>query len=308
MSISTLAQTQQIIQSLVLLQNQGNALQQQIATGLKSPNFAGIALQAAQLVNLTATQSQQQGYIDTINTVNTRLQTMRLATTTIGNLVQQFGNELQTNAFNPTGTTIQSQAQALLAGIGDYLNTSDGEGYVFSGTATSTLPFDASGLPSPGDLSTAVNVSPPNGYYQGNADISQAQVDTSLNVQYGITAADPAFEQVIRALNFLANSGPLDPTNPADVANVNQAEQLISTGAGQINQLTAQIGMQQSELNNALQVHQESLTLAKSSIANIENVDPATVITQLDALQTQMQASYQTVSILQNLSLANYIK
>jgi len=308
MSISTLAQTQQVIQSLVQLQNQGNTLQQQIATGLKSQNFAGIAPQAAQLVNLTATQSQQQGYINTINTVSTRLQTMSLATSTIGTLVQQFGSELQTNAFNPNGTTIQSQAKALLADFGDYLNTADGEGYVFSGSAASTLPFNASGLPNPGDLATPVNVPPPAGYYQGNADISQAQIDNSLTVHYGVTAADPAFEQVVRALNFLANSGPLDPNNAADVANVNQAEQLISTGSGQINQLTAQIGMQQTELNNALQAHQQSLTLAKSSIANIENVDPATVITQLDALQTQMQASYQTVSILQSLSLANYIK
>ncbi len=32
------------------------------------------------------------------------------------------------------------------------------------------------------------------------------------------------------------------------------------------------------------------------------------MITQLDTLQTQIEASYQTVNILQNLSLANYLK
>jgi flagellar hook-associated protein 3 FlgL len=308
MPVSSLAQSQQVIQNLAALQTQGNTLEQQIATGLKSQSYAGIAPQASQLVDLTATQSQQQGFINTINSVTTRLQTMSLATSTMANLLQTFGGQLQTNAYNTTGATVQSQAKALLANIGDYLNTADGEGYVFSGSASTTVPYNAAGLPVPGDLTTAVNVAPPAGYYQGNAAISQAQVDTNLNVQYGITAANPAFEQAVRALNFIANSAPFNQSNPADVANVNQAEQLITAATGQINQLNAQVGLQQSELNNSLQAHQQSLTLAKSSIADIQNVDPATAITQLDTLQTQLTASYQTVNILQNLSLANYLK
>ena len=62
MPISSLAQTQQVIQNLLALQTQGNTLEQQISTGLKSQSYAGIAPQAAQVVNLNATQSQQQGY------------------------------------------------------------------------------------------------------------------------------------------------------------------------------------------------------------------------------------------------------
>lgn len=308
MSVSTLAQTQQVIQNLAQLQSQGNTLEQQITTGLTSQTYAGIAPQAAQLVDLTEAQSQQQGFITTINTVNTQLSTMSLATSTMASLLQQFGGQLQTNAYNTTGATIQSQAQSLLANIGDYLNTADGEGYVFSGSASTTAPYDASGLPNPGDLTTAVNGAPPSGYYAGNSDISSAQVDNNLNVQYGVTAANPAFEQAIRALNFIANSGSFDQNNATDVANVNQAEQLITTATTGINQINAQIGMQQSELNNSLQAHQQSLTLAQSNISNIENVNPATAITQLDTLQTQMEASYQTVNILQNLTLANYLK
>ncbi|HXQ50995.1 MAG TPA: flagellin [Stellaceae bacterium] len=308
MPISSLAQTQQVIQNLLALQTKGNTLEQQISTGLKSQSFAGIAPQAAQVVSLNATQSQQQGFIDTINTVGTRLQTMSLATSTIASLVQQFGTELQTNAYNTTGTTVQSQAQALLADVGDYLNSTDGEGYIFSGSASATAPFVQGGLPSPGDLVTSVSGAPPAGYYAGNDDISQAQVDTNLSVQYGITADNPAFEQAIRALNFIANAPPFSSNNPADVANVNQAQTMLNNAGTQIQQLTAQVGMQQSELNNTLQVHQQSLSLAKSSIGDIENVDPATAITQLDTLQTQMEASYQTVNILQNLTLANYLK
>jgi flagellar hook-associated protein 3 FlgL len=305
---SSIAEAQQVVQNLQALQTQGNTLEEQITTGLVSQNYAGIASQASQLVSLNAAQSQQQGYIDTINTVNTTLQSMSLATTTIASLVQQFGSELQTNAYNTTGTTVQSQAQALLSDIGDYLNTSDGEGYIFGGSDTTTPPYDQSGLPSPGDLTTSVSGAPPAGYYAGNDDEAQAQIDTNLSVQYGVSADNPAFEQAIRALNFIANAPAFDVNNATDVANVNQAESLLNTAGTQIQQLTAQIGMQQSELTNAQQVHQQSLTLAQSSISNIEEVNPATAITELDTLQTQMESSYQTVNILQNLTLANYLK
>jgi flagellar hook-associated protein 3 FlgL len=308
MPISTIAETQQVIQNLAAMQTQANTLQQQISTGLVSESYSGLAPQAAQLVSLTGQQAQQQGFINTINAVNTRLQTMSLVTSTIATLVQQFSGQLPTNAYNTTGTTIQQQAKALLANIGDYLNSQDGEGYIFGGSEDSTAPFNASGLPNPGDLSTLVNGAPPGGYYQGNDAVQSAQIDTNLNLSYGITADNSAFEPIVRVLNFLANSGPLNQNNPTDVANVNQAEQLLTGAVTGVQQLNAEIGMNQAELQNTLEAHQQSLTLAKSNIGNIENVDPATAITQLDALQTQLEASYQTVNILQNLSLAQYLK
>jgi flagellar hook-associated protein 3 FlgL len=122
-----------------------------------------------------------------------------------------------------------------------------------------------------------------------------------------VTADNPAFEQAIRVLNFFANSPTLDANNPADVANVNQAQQTLTGTVTALQQLTATSGIQQSQLNDLLQAHQSSLALAQGSIADIEKADPATVITQLNALQTQLQASYQSINILQNLSLANYL-
>jgi flagellar hook-associated protein 3 FlgL len=307
MPITNLAQVQQVVQNLTRLQTQGNTLSQQLSTGLKSQSYAGYPQQAAQLVNLAAAQSQQQGYIDTINTVDTRLNVMSQATSTMTTLVQNFASQLTTNAYNTDGATIQTQAQALLAEIGNYLNTQDGEGYVFSGAAATTAPFVPGGLPVPGDLTTAVNGAPPAGYYAGDATIGTAQIDSGLTLSYGVTADNPAFEQTVRALNFLANAGPLDQNNPADVAAVNQAQQILTSATTGLQQMTATIGMRQSQLNDLLQAHQNSLALAQGSIADIEKADPATVITQLNALQTQLQASYHAISVLQQLSLADYL-
>ena len=117
-------------------------------------NYAGIAPQAAQVVDLSATQSQQQGYINTINTVTTRLKTMSLAMQNISTIATSFQNTLATSAFNTRRRHDPETGAGLLAEIGNYLNTQDGDGYVFSGNQTSTAPFDPAGLPNPGDLVT----------------------------------------------------------------------------------------------------------------------------------------------------------
>jgi len=308
MTISNVAQAQQIIQTLNSLQAQGSTLQQQIATGLKGQSYADYGAQAGQIVNLSQQASQQQGYIDTINTVNTRMQVMDQVTSTMASLMEQFSSALSTDAYNTSGNTIQSQAAGLLAQIGDYLNTQDGEGYVFSGAENTTAPFDPSGLPNPGDLTTPVNGAPPAGYYAGDDTVSKATVDNDLTLSYGVTADNPAFEQVVRVLNYLANAPAFDPNNPTDVANVNQAQQLVTQSATQLQQLNASIGEQESELNGLLTAHQSTLTLAQSNLSNIEQVNTSTAITQLDTLQTQLEASYQTVNVLQSLSLASYLK
>ncbi len=307
-AIGTLAQNQLMIQNVLQLQTQAGTLEQQISTGLKSTSFADIAPDSATVLDLTAQQSQQQSYIDTGNTLTTRLQTMSLAMSNVETVAQQFNQELQEAAFSNGGTSAQTLAKSLLQQIGDYLNTKDGSRYLFAGNQTQTAPFNAAGLPNPGSLSSPVNGAFPAGYYQGDNGIAQATIDTNVALQYGVTANNTAFEQIVRVLNFFANAGPLSSSNATDVANVTQGEEMLTAATTQVQQLVATTGMQQSQLNSTLTAHQNSLALANTSLGKLEQVDSATAITQLNSLQTQLQASYQTINMLQGLSLANYLK
>jgi flagellar hook-associated protein 3 FlgL len=304
-NVSNIEQQNQMLQYLQQLQSQASVLEGQISTGQKSTNFAGLAPQAAQVVDLTATQSLQQGYINTIGTVNTRLQVTSLAEQNIASLATSFQNTLANDAFSPSGASVQQTAQQLLVELGSYLNTQDGSRYVFSGNQTSTPTFNPAGLPNPGNLGTNVAAD----YYGGDNGIAQATVDTNVNVQYGVTGNNPAFEQIVRVLNFFANDAtPPSQTNPADVANVQQGQQMLAQAAQSVQQLVATNGEQQADLSQLKTAHQNAITLASTSLNGIQQVDSATAITQLNTLQTQLQASYQTINILQSLSLANYLK
>ena len=306
--VGTLAENNQILQYLQQNKSTAESLQLQITTGLKSTNFSGIAPQSAQLVNLSDQQAKQQGYIDTINTVSTRLQVMGLSISSIETLATQFVGNLPTDAYNTEGETIQEQAKQVLGQVAGYLNTQDGANYVFSGNNTSSPPVDTDGLPNPGSLTTASDGAQPNGYYEGDDGIAQATVDNNVTLSYGVNANNPAFEQFIRVLNFLANAPAFDQSNPTDVANVNTATEMLNQVVTQLQTLQGTNALQQGQLSNQLDNHKSALALAQGSIADIAKVDPATAITQLDTLQTQLQASYQIIGILQQLSLVNYMK
>ena len=306
--VGTLAESNQILSYIQQSKSTADTLEQEIATGFKSTDFSGIASQSAQLVNLTDQSSKQQGYIDTINTVSTTLQVMGLSINSIETLATQFVGNLPADAYNTKGETIQQQAQQVLNQVAGYLNTQDGSNYVFAGNKNTTPPVNIAGLPNPGSLTTNSASAPPNGYYQGDNGVAQATVDNNVTMTYGVDANNPAFEQFIRVLNFLANSPPFNQANPTDAANVSLATQMLNQTVTQLQTLQGTVALQQGQLSNQLTSHQNAQSLAKESISNIQQVDPATAITQLDTLQTQLQASYQTVGILQQLSLVNYIK
>jgi len=305
--IGTLAQANTMLLLMQQTQNTANSLQQQISTGRKSTTFAGISDQVTQLTNLQASVSQHQQFVNNIDTVSTRISLMITSTQQIRSTIQDIAGLLPNGAFNTAkGEDIRDQARAALASIGATLNSQDGTRFLFSGSATSTPAFDQANLPSPADLNAD---SAAGGYYGGDAVLSSAQIDQKLTVTYGVTADNPAFENAIRALNFLANLPTLpDPNNATDNANVSQASTLISASLEGLKGLTSNLALQQGQLTNSENLHKKVIALAQGSISNIEAIDPATVITQLNSATTQLQASYSAVSELQHLSLVNFLR
>jgi flagellar hook-associated protein 3 FlgL len=309
-TIGTLAQQNLMLQTILQLRSHANDLQSQVSTGLKSQDYSGLGASASQVANLQSAVSHHQAYLDTINTVQQRIQEQSTVLSTIQGIAQKFGELLPSGAFNATPSDIQTQAKALVQELNDFLNTSDGSRYLFSGSLTSTAPFNASDLPNPGSLNTAVNQPVPAGYYAGNDTVQQAKVDDNVTVSYGVTADNSAFENIVRVANYLANlpAGSPSSSNPADVAAMNQAASLMTQGIAGLQQIQGTLALQSAQVQQVQQNHQNFINLTQTNIQGLESVDPATAITQLNQVETDLQASYQTVSTLQQLSLVNYLK
>jgi flagellar hook-associated protein 3 FlgL len=134
---STLAA--QNAQSLINMQNQLDQLSQQLSTGQKSQDYAGLGAQAGLTVGLDAQLSALNGYGNAIGIAGTNISVAQNALTQIGSLRSGVLSAInQPSAFtldNNGQTTAQSGATAQLDGILAALNSQAGGGYLFSGSA-----------------------------------------------------------------------------------------------------------------------------------------------------------------------------
>lgn len=291
-------------------QSQLDTLNAQVSTGLQAQTYAGIAPEASHLVDFRAQAARQQDFINTINTVSTRMQTMDLALGQIQQQVQSFSGLIPNGAFSSAQPDFVAQAKLLLTQITGLLNTQDGTRYVFSGVNSNTPPVDLANLPTAAaSLATPVNGTPAsNGYYAGGTAIPPVRIDQQVTVNYGITANDAStFEPIIRVLNYIVAKGPFSSTSPADQASLSTMGQMLNQALQGLTTMRGNLGLQESQLNTALSEHQSALNIAQNGVSNIVSVNQATAITELQSIETQIQASFASTSQIQKLSLANFL-
>jgi flagellar hook-associated protein 3 FlgL len=215
---------------------------------------------------------------------------------------------LQSNAGAPL--TVTSSNAAALAALG------------FSGgTTTATVgPLRVSGSPL-GSATSLVSGTPANtvSWYTGNPGpagsaraSATARIDPSVTVQYGMQANESAIRSQLENLAVFA-SFTASPTG------ANSAGQLSALSQRVAQNLTPQTGQQtiqdiQSDMAIAQTVMQDAgarQTQAQSMLQNIvdttETISTAQVASEILALQNSLQASYQTTSMLSQLTLTKYL-
>ncbi|HVV41677.1 MAG TPA: hypothetical protein VHC94_11495 [Nitrobacter sp.] len=155
-------------------------------------------------------------------------------------------------------------------------------------------------------------------WYTGNTSTtsarasSTARVDQSITVQYGMQANEQAIVTQLKAVAVMAAFS-------APATGTNSAGQISALNDRVAQNLTAQPGQQtiqdiQTDLANAQTVMKDATsrqTLTQATLQDVvdqaENVSTDQVASQLLALQTNLQASYQTTSMLSQLSLVKFL-
>ena len=143
-------------------------------------------------------------------------------------------------------------------------------------------------------------------------DSAVAKIDDRLEVSYGARANEDLFKDTLAALAVFASEDfPVDDhanrTRYMDMADrvrgaVSGAETEQRTRAMQADFASVQVSVEE-----ARQRHRFRDVLAEDMIAEVENADDNLVATQLLALQTQLQMSFQTTAMISRMSLANVL-
>lgn len=155
-------------------------------------------------------------------------------------------------------------------------------------------------------------------WYTGNSgpgsarSSSTARIDSAITVQYGAQANESAIRSQLQSIAVFA-AFTASPTGSNSAAQISALSQSIATN------LTPQAGQQtiqdiQSDFARAQTVMQDtsarqaqSQTMLQNMVDNTETVSTQTVASEILALQTSLQASYQTTSMMSQLTLTKYL-
>jgi flagellar hook-associated protein 3 FlgL len=275
-------------------------LQVQEASGVRSQFLAGYGADTQQVINLQVSVTRAQSYIDAATFADTKIQLMNTKMTTVTDSLTSLRSLISaasTGTSTATSAAI-SGAQQMLEEMKGVLNAQYNGQYIFSGSDVTTAPVDLSTFGTgTGSLTTADTT-----YYQGNGDIASVRVSGDQTVSYGVTADNPAFEQVMRLLKFVANSTTL---SSSDISN---AMDLASKAVDAVATVQAKLGNADAQIKTAQAAQVDYQNYAKTLDANLTGVDVAAVTAQLATYQAQLSASFSALAKIQSLSLVSYLR
>jgi flagellar hook-associated protein 3 FlgL len=299
MRVATFALADQMISGALRTQATMANMQIQESSGLKSGYIAGYGADTQHVVNLQVSVSRAQSYMDAATLADSKVQVMYSAVGQISDVVSQFRTALSaasTGSSTEIGSAI-SASQQLLQQMGGILNTQYDGQYLFGGAQTSTAPVDLSSFASgTGSLTTADT-----SYYRGDNELASVRVSDGQTVTYGVAADNSAFEQLMRALKYVANSSTLSSSDITSVLSmVDNTVDTVATVQAKLSNSAAQI-----EAASSLQADFKSY--AESLGTNLTSVDVAAVTAQLSTYQAQLTASYSAMAKIQGLNLSSYL-
>ncbi|MCF6326089.1 MAG: hypothetical protein L3J21_02215 [Devosiaceae bacterium] len=226
---------------------------------------------------------------------------------TLNDSATNFQNALQSTLAQQTQTELSAAsvfaaAENFFNGNGETIQRVDGPPFdsataLVAATATNTVSwYDGS---SNSDPRTSVS----------------ARVGESARVNYGVEGNETGFLQLVRSLASVAveTFSSTDPTSEAryDALSDRQLARLSENNnntPGSFEVIAMELGVVRNAMGSYSSLNTNYQSQMETVLGNLENVSIEEVAIQLQTMQIRLQASYQTMSILNELTLVNYIR
>lgn len=331
--VSFLGSTQANIARLKDMNATLTDLQRQIASTKKHDTLAGFGVDATNIQRNRTDLGRVQSYLDNISGLTSRITQMNTAMESARDAVTQMIDGI-TTAVRDSAADIPSLkviAQNALDFVQDLVNLKVDGRYLFAGSDSSSAPFTDENIlnnnfqQQVSDWLTGVSTTAQltaNVEAYGTADLGMnpglsasgpvtMRIGESTEMDYTVRADVDGFQDIIKALGFMANMqapGAGDIPTQAELDDVIQGiMNMARAGVEKLDAAATRVGGNFNLLNAVEANHESDLAMLQKLVGKMENADTTDVVTQIQALQTQLQASYQVSSIVNQLSLVNYI-
>jgi flagellar hook-associated protein 3 FlgL len=286
------------------LRDQYATLQEQTVTGQVSQSYAGLASVSSRVLDLTAATNQNAAYTQVIASAQGKASVMQDALSQLGTMVSKMAS----GALGVTGsastaavTGMAEQARQALTQMASLLNTTFGGDYVFAGADASNPPVPSPGSVTPSSaaagtiFSASFNAAPP-------VDV---HIGASESVSLGLGADKSALNDIVQTLAVMANS--TSPSSAGFADSMQAAATKLTAAGASLAQEGEQIGLTQNTMTSATASHAATQTLLTNQFSDLTNVDMATAISHMQAVNSQLQASYKVLGEMSSLNLASFL-
>lgn len=307
-------------------------LQRQMTTQKKYETYAGFGIDAVNVQRYRMDRSLIDSYNSNITFVSTRMQSMITTMDRMSMGARDLLSAVKTRVGVDDYPSIKTIAEQTMVLTRDLANLEVDGRYLFSGSNTQVPPLasDAAVTTQVDALWTAFK----------NGTLTAAQVTTNLNaltptqigfdpaltssgavtariddvavVDYSSVADKNGMQDIYLAIGMLSRLTELNPA--VDIPSQDDLDDLLKgvmdlleQGITTLRDESATLSAKYSLVDATEKRNAEDVALLDKLIAQKENVDTTEVAVQIQALQTQMTASYQITSLMKDLTLVNFL-
>lgn len=273
-------------------------LNKQISSGRIADNFADLNGSVERISGLETRTRKAESYISSNDLIETRLNLMNQSIEQLQQVAQDFASSLtlRRNPAAERGFDFTQNAEATLTVIVSQLNINVEGRYLFSGSKTDTAPV---ATPVPNLVETGVADS---GYYNGDTVQLTARISDSFEIQYGVTADDSAFQNLIAAVKTGIAGDSAD-----DDSILGEAVGLINAAIEDLAVTRAKVNSNILAVQDATDQHESLNLFWKEGLSDEIDTDIAAASIRVATNETILQATFQTFARLSELSLTRFL-
>ncbi len=306
--VSNLAANKLVQSTILRTQDRILDRQLQISTLQKSQDYAGIADETNRLVTMEASRRKVEQYITEGTNVKLRMDTMLNSIDslkkTLGDVEGMIRDVLDDGTLD-AGVDKDEFSAVKISEIEDFLNVKVAGRFLFSGSLSETKPVEPGDMTAPlvydGSYNTTAE---PSFYYQGDETKLKARLNEGLEVQYGVTADNPAFEKMIRAVRILRST---DLTDANIKQKMQEAANLCNEAKTGMEAIELNVGTKMEQLGRTATTLKTSKAFMDGVVSDLESSDTTTAVAELTQDQTMLEASYNVLVRLSELTLVKYL-
>lgn len=303
--ISNLSAQQSVVSQMLRAQTQVANDQRQVATGYKTDRYEGIARDAAAFVSAQAIESRTKQFVELGKQVGAQVSLQDTSLTAIYDAAKNLRDGILNALANDSGRTIAVDLDSAFVSGKAVLNTRYAGKFLFGGSRTDVQPFSAADI-----NALAVVATPIANFFNNSPQKPQVRIDQNVVVEYGILAGDIGLDfmaSIKRMAEYNAATPIGSALTPADRALLRTELTNVENVLSGIVSLQANNGFISNRIENVTTRNESLETVNKQLIADIAEVDMAEAITRFNQDKLAVEASYNLIRQISQISLLNFL-